>query len=621
MCGLVALLGGSLDPPDARARIERGLDALQHRGPDDRGRYASPREAVHLGHVRLALVDPERGRQPWSVEGVHAVVTGEIYDDERLRQRLRGLGHTFVSACDSELIAHVHRRWGRDGIARLRGEFAFVVFDEARRQCVLARDRMGVRPLLFARLGRDSDGPLAIASEARGLFALGVTPEWDREQLEQALALQYPLPGRTLFAGVHSLRAGELATFDLASGRLVRDLYFRPAFPVPRVMPDDLGDATRRVVDRAVRRRLRGDASVCTLLSGGLDSTTVTALAARARREQGRPPPPAFTVRFPSPGPYDEAEQAAATARALGLEHHVIELRPKTLRASFPAAVIQGEGLAINAHIAAKRHLVAAIAEAGHRVVLTGEGADELLLGYAHLRADLGARPSTLDSTNAASAGLMLPGPNAHADGAAQGTATWIAAKTVLGGRVRRLLFDDRDRSETAVARLIAATPAPPGAEAVEVHAHRWSQTALAHYILQTLGDRTEMGRAVEARFPMLDADLVAFAASVPVGAKIRDGREKWCLREAMRGLVPEAVVGREKHPFLAPPWLSFEGERPSALAWTYLVERPARCVDARRARAVLDELGRAPAEVRGAYEPALALAMSVAILEEALSL
>ncbi|MEO1337460.1 MAG: asparagine synthase (glutamine-hydrolyzing), partial [Myxococcota bacterium] len=461
---------------------------------------------------------------------LRAVVIGEIYDDRRLRKVLEAKGHHFRSMCDSELVLHAYREWGTALFTHLHGGFAFVLVDEERRTCLFARDAMGIRPLLFA----EHERRLLIASEAKALFAMGVPARWSERGLDQALGIQYPLPGDTIFAGIQGLRPGEYAEVSLDDPtRPKTRSFFQPEFEVQRAptAPAEL----RQTLIAAVERRLRGEGAKCTLLSGGLDSASITAIAAASCRRNGRPPLPAYTVSFVDHRGFDEAARARAIADHLGLDRHlVIEVEDRRLADGFARAVVQGEGLVINGHITAKRDLIARIAEDGHRVVLTGEGADELFLGYAHLRADTGVDSAVLAQSNRASSAWMLPAGD-NANGAATGHATWLSAKASVGHIINGFVHHpDARRPERAVVRLLVAISPPVGASPVEVNAHRWAHTALGHYILQTLGDRTEMAFAVEARFPMLDRDVVELSHRIPVTDKIRGQQEKWCLRQAM---------------------------------------------------------------------------------------
>ena len=624
MCGLVGVL--SRDRPVDVAGVRRALAAIRHRGPDGEGVFVSPDGRAALGHVRLAVIDVEGGAQPLASEdgGVVAIVNGELYDPAPQRRSLEARGHRFRTRSDSELLVHLYEEHGAGCLAHLRGEFAFVLWDGPRRRLLAARDRFGVRPLCYA----EHEGALLLASEAKGLFALGVPAAWDHASFFQASQMQYPLPGRTLFRGVRELEPGTLLLAEGDGMRLVR--YWDLDYPEDdRRPPEGARDpvaAVRASLDEAVRLRLAADVPVCFQLSGGIDSSAVVALAAPHLRG----PAPCFTVRFDDPA-YDELPIAARTAAHLGATLHPVDVPRARLCDALPAAVAQGESLAINGHIAAKYLLSRAVRDAGYKVVLTGEGSDEVFAGYAHLRLDLaddgdaGARARReLAAGNSASAGLMLPEGDALSMDAARAVLgfapSWLTAKATLGHRVSGLLADDfraQFRGTDAIAAFLGAVDVEGqlrGRARVDQSLYLWSKTALAGYILRALGDGMEMAHGVEGRLPFLDHRLFEVARRLPMNAKIRGGVEKWALRETLRGALPEEVRTRQKHPFLAPPLSLASTPQVQDLLRS---ERWGRTpfFDRRRILATLDRLPGLPERERVALDPALMLAATAGIL------
>jgi len=496
----------------------------------------------------------------------------------------------------------------------VRGELAFALWDGRRRRLLAGRDRFGVKPLVWARWR----GGVALASEAKALFALGVPARWDDEAFFHAAHTQYVWPDRTLFEGVAQLPPATVLVWDGGAPRTAR--YWElpvGAAPVAATL-DDAAARLREVLDDAVRVRLRADAPVCVQLSGGIDSTAVAALAARAGGVGG-----AFTVAWSGGGAYDERERAAATARELGLLHEVVELDGGAIAASWPEAVAHGEGLAINGHLVGKWLLSRAMRGAGYKVALTGEGADELLAGYPHLRADAGAGAAA--HGHAASRGVMLPAPGdvgLATDGvrARLGCVpTWIAAKAALGRRVRELLapelvrrFAGADPFAALVERLGGARLR--GAPPLHVGAATWAGSALAQYILRTLGDGMEMAHGIEGRVPFLDHRVAEVAFAIEPRVLAGDGLDKPVLRRAVHGLVPAAVAARPKHPFLAPPLARLA---PALVQDTLRAHaRRSRLVDGGRLLEVLDALpAMGDAELQ-AWDAALMLILSAAILE-----
>lgn len=617
MCGIVVLV----EPANAarRARLQLGLDALRHRGPDGEGAWSTP--TCVLGHRRLVTVDLAGGAQPIANENgtVACAVSGEFYGDAALRRELEAKGHRFRTGSDSELLVHLYEEYGDDCVKHLRGEYALVLWDEQRQKLLAARDPFGVRPLLFT---RTPDG-LAFASEAKALFAVGRAPAWDRDALGLALSLQYTVPGTTLFDGVTELPPG--ATCTVQNGEVsVAVSYARLEDETTSPRDDDAAGAVRYALAAAVQDRLRGDVPVCALLSGGLDSTAVAALA----REALGVPLPVYTVRFQGGGAYDESALAAKSARALDLDHRVVDLSTNDLLEALPEAVAHGENLCVNHHVAAKFLLSRRIQGDGLRVALSGEGADEVFFGYAHLAADHGAAGTDLG--NGASAGLMLPDGNGlnltHVEQALGAAPTWLAAKATLGARMRTLLSEDVRRdieSRDPIAALAKHyQEAPPSSSSAAARsAETWSRSALAGYILKTLGDGMELRHGVEGRLPFLDERVVAAARRTSAERRLRGGVPKALLRDALVGAIPEDVRSRQKHPFLAPApagpeYAAFLEAQLDLGAFT-----PAGFFDRGAVQSTVRSLQSADAAVRTAWEPALMACMSTAWIAEAYGL
>ncbi len=619
MCGVVAVLGG--DPGRTSEQVERGLHSLRHRGPNGKSAWANSKsQTVALGHVRLATFAVASGHQPVADEDESVVVTcsGELYDYAATRQELEAKGHRFSTGGDCELIVHLYKEYGPLGcMRRLRGEFAFVLWDEREQRLMAARDGMGVRPLLFAELAVDGDSQWLFASEASALFAMGVEARWSHRALSVAAALQYPLAGESLFEGVHHVLPGEVIL--QRAGEPMTRQRFQPE-PTPWTGSfEEAAEAVRAELEGAVRARMRSEVPVAALLSGGLDSTMVAALAA-----QEAPTLTAYTVSFEGNVAYDELAFAASTAKHLGLDHQVVSLNERALAECLPVAVAQSAGLSINHHIAAKYLLMQRMHGDGVVVALTGEGADELFYGYAHLRSDAGV--AGVGASNAASAGLMLPtdAPSALDLGPVQGALgfvpTWVRAKGELGARFRSLLQPEF-RAELDTHRPIerfASSVAHhrDSGDAPTVGARTWSDHALSGYILGTLSDRMELAHAVEGRPAFLDQRVVKLAASLPTEFKIRGRLEKAVLREAAKGWIPEDVRQREKHPFLAPP--TSYGAAASLAETDRDAFAPGGMLSSRAFTERVQALQGAPAAERSAWEPAMMLALSLSWLHEA---
>ena len=551
MCGIFAILH---DEP-AKAAPQAVLRALRHRGPDASALWQAP--GCLLAHTRLAIVAPDHGAQPLvhPPTGVALVVNGEFYDHRSIRADLQARGAHFQTDSDSEILLHLYLMDGPElAISKLNGEFAFVLWDPRAHHLWAGRDRFGIKPLVWTRLGPRS---WALASEVKALQAYGVPMRWDLKALAKSCHHQYIDPQDTLFDGIFTLPPGH--TLSLCAGKPPKSSpywsvdHIPPAAPSPT--PEEGIKAVRELLGSAVRRRLQGDVPVTATLSGGLDSSFVAALAAQAGGITE-----SFGVGFAGADPrYDESHWATEVAQHLGLKHHCVRLTPRDLVDALEPAVRGAEGLCINAHLPAKFLLAQAIHQAGYKVVLTGEGADELFLGYPHLEQDVGSsawRPA--DSTVA---GVMV------ASGQEQGYDTgslqqalgfvpaWVRAKVQLGWRLRPFVQTRWHQTLGSIGLDIdAATPIPPERPRVRTSAALWTRFALAGYILRSLGDGTEMPHSLEGRTPFLDHTLWEGTWGLdPQGFCFGEGREKWVLRQAAQGLLPQTILARKKHPFLAP--------------------------------------------------------------------
>lgn len=544
MCGIVSVYAPAGVPVE---RLQAATEALQTRGPDAGSLWHDDR--VGLGHRRLAIVDPQRGHQPVSNEdgSVLAVVNGELYDDHRphLEQR----GHRLRSRSDSEMVCHLYEEHGLDFVDYLRGEFALLLWDAKGRRLVAVRDPFGIKPLLYARIGEQ----WWFASKARALFAAGLAAAWDEQAFWQAASTQYTLPDQTLFRGVRQLPPGHRLVCEAGVCRVER---YRQR-SAPPLGPEPIHEFRQRL-EKAVLERLPLGLPVALQLSGGIDSSAVVALAARHRRDLK-----AFTVSFPGT-PHDELAVAEELAQRHGVRHESLPLSSQQLLEALPAAVAASEGTAVNAHLSAKYLLAQHIHQDGFKVVLTGEGADEVLLGYPHFRQDLAATPEErqhIAQSNRIAAGIMVtssPGLSLEKLQARLGRPpAFLSAKAALGAKIRCCLkadflsaFDDQDPF------LNMLGPAPLEVSPIEQASRLWNQSALANYILNTLGDGCEMAHSLEGRLPFLDAGLAAWLRQVPLELKIHQGQEKYILREAMRDVLTDRLYTRQKQPFMAPPLL-----------------------------------------------------------------
>jgi asparagine synthase (glutamine-hydrolysing) len=569
MCGIVAAVSkrGGISA-DSIARATR---SLRHRGPDAQQVWTSLDGRAALGHARLSIIDLETGDQPIPNEDgtLRVVVNGELYDFERIRCELEKEGHTFRTRSDSEIALHLFEDRGSRALASLRGEFALAIWDERDGQLFAARDRFGIKPLYYTVY----DGTFYLASEVKALAEAGVPLRWDRDTLYDVHFVSHP-PDRSLFAGIYQLPP---ASYLLTDGEQVRVMpYWDWDYPAADLTRSN-GDGRQWVAqleqsfEEAVRLRLRADVPVACYLSGGIDSCAVLGFASRLSSKPLR----AYTLAFDH-ADYDESALAVEQAQRSGAEFCRVDIHSEDLADHFSEAIYHAERPIANAHAIAKFLLSRAVRDSGIKVVLTGEGSDEIFAGYPHFRRDLilyggnghdpGAKAhllAELEAANRVSAGLLMP----------QGSTAFDSVKRVLGfvpsnletwGQIGQGLLrvtSDEFRHEFAtrdtfrvmlecldVERQIA------GRHPVNQALYIWGKTMLPNYILSNLGDRMEMAHSVEGRLPFLDHHVVEQAARMPVSMKIKGTTEKYVLREAARPVLIDAVYTRQKHPFMSPP-------------------------------------------------------------------
>jgi asparagine synthase (glutamine-hydrolysing) len=570
MCGIVSAfsLNGDVSPEG----LKRATGALHHRGPDGQRWWISEDRKVGLGHARLSIIDLATGDQPIASEdgGTHVIVNGEFYGYEAIQRELEGRGHRLRTRSDSEIALHLYEDYGLQCLHYLRGEFALVLWDAKQRRLVAARDRFGIKPLFYAW----HKGTLYLASEVKALFAMGVPARWDEESVYNSVTFG-GYQSRTLYKGVHQIPPGH---FLIATGGHVQvNRYWDFNYPKAGQSGPARSDADyiaefRHELEEAVRIRLRADVPVGVYLSGGLDSCSVLGLAARHHPEPIR----AFTLTFEDVA-YDEGAIAKEMAELAGAEFNPIPIGQRTLADHFADAIAQCETVCVNAHGVAKYLLSRAVRDAGYKVVITGEGSDEILGGYAHFRRDMllynreGQDPRAveellrwLDQHNQVSRGLLLPdgeiGPVDSVRRVLGYVPSWIETFSTRAVKMRPLLadgFQARFGALEGAYPILDDVDVPgqlSGRDAVHQSLYLWSKTALAGYILTMLGDRMEMGHSIEGRVPFLDHKLVELIVAQPVSMKIRGMTEKFVLREAVKDVITDTVYRRQKHPFLSPP-------------------------------------------------------------------
>ena len=550
ICGIVAL------EPQARMPspevIRAMTDILRHRGPDDEGFHLDAGAA--LGHRRLSIIDLAGGHQPIANEDEtrFIVFNGEIYNHREVREYLEKKGHRYRTASDTETILHLVEEEGIEGLNRMNGMWGFAVWDAPRRRLLLARDRLGIKPVYYARVGN----LLLFASEIKSLIASGLVPtDLDPAALASYLDLLYVPSPRTIFAGIRKLPPGHALVADATGVRVER--YWNPAFTLERV--PEFPEAAERVRDLladAVNVRLLSEVPLGAFLSGGIDSSLVVGLMSRIMDR----PVQTFTVGFQGEGWYDESGEAEAVARHFATDHHALQVTsldlPATLEETVPAL---DEPMCDPASI--PTYLLSRYARRWVTVALTGEGADELFGGYDKYRFEqlLSALGPWVHL--AGKAGAMLPlsrlperARRAVEAAALEGPARQLRLRSTFAWEESaRLLRTRRDGLDDA------------GREALEEAARSYpSHDRLNRIFFQDLRtymqddllmkiDKMSMLASLEARVPFLDYRLVEFVFSLPSSYKLRGGKGKRLLRAAFPDFLPERTLKRRKHGFMLP--------------------------------------------------------------------
>lgn len=547
------------------------LSRLVHRGPDDHGSWIDG--PVGLGHTRLSIIDLATGHQPLCNEDgtVWVVFNGEIFNYKELRSLLIEKGHRFRTDSDTEVIVHLYEEHGERFVDHLNGQFAIGLWDTVRRRLILARDRNGIRPLFLTRV----DGRLAFASEIKALFALStVERALDPRAIAEVCTFWAPLAPRTVFSNVDSLPPGCLMVIDDTGCRTVR--YWDWDFPSPDASrtEDDYIEELRALLTDAVRLQLRADVPVGTYLSGGLDSAIIAALAQR----EGAAALRTFSITF-AEAEFDESIHQKTLVDYLGTQHSALHCSRADIAAAFPRTIYQAETPVVRTAPTPLMLLSAHVREQGYKVVLTGEGADEVFGGYdlfkeAKIRRfwgrfpDSAVRPRILERLypylkNSPASGRAFSSAffGEGMDQAAQPYFAHIPRWTTTG-RISRF-FSAELRNAIGqwdpYRSILETLPegmgnwSPMGRDQyVEAH------TLMSGYLLCSQGDRVAMANSVEGRVPFLDHRLIEFGNRLPPHLKLRGLTEKYLLKKAAADWLPKSVLTRTKQPYRAPDSQAF---------------------------------------------------------------
>ena len=596
MCGIAGIVSfGGASAPDLD-QLARMAGALKHRGPDEFGLYRD--RFAGLAHARLSIVDLATGQQPLSDEAGTLWISfnGEIFNYIELREELEAAGHRFATRSDTEVIVHAYEQWGPDAFWRFNGQWAVALWDAKRMELVLARDPFGVRPLYMM----EHDRRILFGSEVKAIFAAdpSVPRALDLAGLDETFTFWSTVAPRTVFQGITEVQPGTTHVYSSTGVRSFKS--YEPSYPgsggpgfdgTLDEAVEEVGASLRRATSM---RMLRADVPVGSYLSGGLDSSLIAALGLCAKGAKFT----TFSLRF-ADAEYDETSHQRTMASFLGSEHHEVEVTREDIARVFPDVIFHTERPVLRTAPAPMYLLSRLVHQAGIKVVLTGEGADEMFAGYDIFREakvrrfwsrqpGSERRPRLLERlypylqrspvTQQAIARQFFGRGLAQAGRPGFGHESRWRGAAALKRLFRPELFEAA--SADPVVALIATLP--DGFQ-------NWSplaqdqylevRTLLSGYLLSSQGDRMLMANSVEGRFPFLDRNVAALAEALPHWYKLRVLDEKHVLKRASAGLVPPSILERKKQPYRAPDALSFACD--DAREWIEEVASPAAVTQA----------------------------------------
>lgn len=575
MCGIAGMVNLVDHEKIDEGEIERMISVQKHRGPDGFGIYRN--ENIGLGHARLSVIDLSTGQQPMSNEDDSLWISfnGEIFNYLELREALVKKGHRFRTSSDTEVIIHLYEEHGLDCFRYLNGQFAFGLWDNRKKELVLARDRVGISPLFYTRKNRR----FYFASEIKSIFAAdGIEREIDPLALDELFTLWHTVAPRTAFKGISELEPGHFMIVKKGSISIKQYWDFSFSETDTQMTVDEAAIELKRLLIDATRLRLRADVPVGAYLSGGLDSSVTAALV----RHYTSSPLETFSVAFEDET-FDESSYQQKMAKALGTRHHEIRCSSKDIGDHFPDLIWHTEKPVFRTAPTPLFLLSKLVRLNNFKVVLTGEGADEVLGGYdlfkevkirefCAKRRDSKFRPSLLkklypylpafrNQSHAYMNAFFNDAPFDVNDGLFSHRPRWQTTskiKTFYSRALRNELSaysPDLTLHDKLHSSFLSWTP-------FERAQYLESKGLLPGYLLSSQGDRVLMAHSVEGRFPFLDHRVMEFASRLPLSCKMKVLDEKHLLKKAMKSSLPEEITKRKKQPYMAPDSKSFFGDK-----------------------------------------------------------
>ncbi len=589
MCGIAGIYNFSPDKTVSEKQLKRMVGALYHRGPDECGFLDAGNLA--MGMARLSIIDLNTGSQPIHNEdkSVWTVFNGEIFNYIELKQELVECGHRFYTTSDTEVIVHAYEEYGIDFVSHLNGQFAIAIWDVRERALILLRDRFGIRPLYYM----IQNNRLLFASEMKAIFAgSDITPQIDGAGLAQIFTFWVNIPPASAFKEIHELPPGHF--LKIGNGKPDIRPYWSMAFPSNGIFSgqtkEEVAAGLREALQQAVTLRLRADVPVAAYLSGGIDSSIISALVKKYHNNKLI----TFSVAF-SDRDYDERTYQEEMVKHIDTDHHMVEVGPADITRDFVNAVWYAEKPMMRTAPAPLYALSRLVRQSNIKVVLTGEGADEVFGGYNIFKEDKVRRfwarqpqsairplllgrlyPYILKSQSTINPfwqAFFRKNLDAVDNPVYSHLLRWENTSKV------QLMFDQNIRRHFDMDRQLTQINAFVGKELNRWHPLNRAQYLEAllfmnGYLLSSQGDRMMMANSVEGRFPFLDHNLFAFSASIDPELKIRGLNEKYILKQAFSDLIPENIVKRPKQPYRAPIASAFLSESAPEIIGEMLSEK-----------------------------------------------
>ncbi|MBK7142881.1 MAG: asparagine synthase (glutamine-hydrolyzing) [bacterium] len=572
MCGIAGYFQLHESRPPDQELIGRMVNILRHRGPDEFGVYLSDRAV--LGHARLSIIDLSTGQQPLCNEDGTIWITfnGEIFNYIELRPELEKRGHKFRTSSDTEVMVHAYEEWGKDCVQHFNGQFSFAIYDSKKQSLFAARDRLGIRPLFYTM----HDGRFYFASEIKSLFCDPSIPRrLDLSGLDEIFTWWTTAPPRTAFEGINELEAG--CRIEIVNGKATSDRYWRMEFPETfdrQRSADSWAEELHALLVDSVRLQLRADVPVGAYLSGGLDSSATTALIKNFTPNRVE----TFSIAFQDKA-YDESDYQKQMADYLGTNHHQIKCTYQNIAASFPDVIWHAERPIVRTAPTPLFLLSQLVRDTNFKVVLTGEGSDEILGGYDIFKEALirnfwarnpesAWRPALLQKLyptlplSPAKAKFYLE--TFYKDGLSQTDSYYFSHMQRITTTSKVKSFFTKEVKE----RIDGHDSLQSFGKDLPSNIGKWhplakaqyleAKSLLSGYLLSSQGDRVTAAHGVEGRYPFLDHRVVEFATTIPPNHKLLGLKEKFVLKKAMKKELPKEILQRVKQPYMAPDSNSF---------------------------------------------------------------